>query len=178
MKTASGFCAVALCALGGSLFATRANAVEHGIYVGGAIGQSASGLDSGNINYTDHDMGWQLFAGVRPLKLLAIEMDYLDLGKANSGGSSAHTTAIGGYVLGFLPIPVVDIYGKLRIVSWHTDASTPNLSWHPSGGDVALGAGVQLHFGPVAARLEYQAIDANEAKTPSMVSLGLSYTFL
>lgn len=178
MNTAPKSIALALAALCGVLGASRAGAVEHGIYVGGALGQSASGLDSGNVNYTDHDTGWQVFAGLRPLKLLAIEMDYLDFGQANSGASSAHTKAIGGYVMGFLPIPFVDVYGKLGVVSWHTDASTPFYSYRPSGGDLAYGAGVQLHFGPVAARLEYQAIDVNEAKTPDMISLGLSYTFL
>jgi hypothetical protein len=178
MKATPGFGACAMCALAGLLGAPRAGAVEHGIYVGGALGQSASGLDSGNVNYTDHDLGWQLFAGIRPLKLLAVEADYLDLGQANSGGAKSHTRAVGGYVLGFLPIPVVDIYGKLGLVSWHTDASTPDYSWSPGGSDVSVGAGVQLHFGPVAARLEYQAFDAHEASTPTLLSLGLSYTFL
>ena len=178
MKLKSKFSALALCTLGGILCATRAGAVEHGIYVGGALGQSASGLDSGNVNYTDHDLGWQVFAGVRPFKLVALEAAYLDLGEAKSGGSSARTKAFGGYVLGFLPIPVVDIYGKLGLVSRHTDGSTPFYSFSTSGADLALGAGVQMHFGPVAARLEYQAIDASEAKTPSMLSIGVSYTFL
>lgn len=176
--SASRACALALCALGGVVCATRANAVEHGIYLGGALGQSASGLDSGNVNYSDHDLGWQVFAGIRPLKLLAVEADYIDLGEANSGSATAHTKAVGGFVLGFLPIPIVDIYGKLGLVSWHTDASTPAYSFRSSGSDVALGAGVQMHFGPVAARLEYQAFDAHEASTPTLLSLGLSYTFL
>ena len=178
MNSSPGSGTWALCALAGLLCANRAGAVEHGIYVGGALGQSASGLDSGNVNYTDHNLGWQLFAGIRPLKLLAVEADYLDLGEANSGASTSHTRAVGGYVLGFLPIPVVDIYGKLGLVSWHTDASTPAYSFRPSGSDVSVGAGVQLHFGPVAARLEYQAFDAHEASTPTLLSLGVSYTFL
>ena len=171
----NGLAIVAL--LAGCFYASHAAAVEHGIYVGGALGQSASGLDSGNVNYTDRNLGWQVFAGVRPLKLLAAEFDYLDLGEANSGSIKAHTRGVGGFVLGFLPLPVVDIYAKLGLVSWHTDASTPAYSWHPSGSNAALGAGVQLHLGPVAARLEYEAFDAHEASTPTLLSVGLSYTF-
>jgi len=169
--------ALALGAAATLLGATRAHAVEHGIYVGGALGQSASGLDSGNVNYTDHNLGWQVFAGIRPLKLLAVEADYIDLGATNSDANHAHTRAAGAFVLGFLPIPVVDVYGKVGLVSWHTDASTPAYSFRPSGSDLAAGAGVQLHLGPVAARLEYQAFDAHAASTPSMLSLGVSYTF-
>jgi hypothetical protein len=178
MKSASKFSALALVAVGSLLGATRAGAVERGIYVGGALGQSASGLDAGRVNYNDNDLGWKLFAGVRPFKLLALEADYLDLGQAKSGDTQARTKAFGGFVLGFLPLPVVDIYGKVGVMSWHTDASSPTFSLKTNGGDLALGAGVQLHFGPVAARLEYEAFEASAASKPSLLSLGVSYTFL
>lgn len=160
-----------------SLLAGNAGAVERGLYVGGALGQSASGLKIGNINYTDQNVGFKLIAGFRPLKLLAVEFNYLDLGDASTGGVTAHTKAVGGFALGFLPLPIVDIYGKVGLVSWRTDASSPALSWRPSGSDLALGAGVQMHFGALAARIEYEAFDAQEASTPTLLSIGLTYTF-
>jgi hypothetical protein len=131
---------LAMCVAAGS-----AAAVERGFYVGGALGQSKSGLDTGNVNYTDTDVGYKLIAGFRPLKLLAVEVNYLDLGNASAGGVEAKTKALDGLVLGFLPLPLVDIYGKLGLVSWKTDASAPALSWSHSGNDLVYGGGVQVH---------------------------------
>jgi hypothetical protein len=34
-----------------------------------------------------------------------------------------------------------------------------------------------VHFGALAARLEYEAFDAQEASTPTLLSLGVTYTF-
>ena len=45
-----------------------ASAVEHGFYLGGSLGQSDSGLHSGNVNYSDTDLGYKLIAGFRALE--------------------------------------------------------------------------------------------------------------
>lgn len=169
--------AIAIVALSTCLYGGRAAAVERGLYVGAALGQSASGLQSGSINYTERNAGYQLLAGFRPLKLLAVELSYTDLGSASSGAVSAHTKAVSGLVLGFLPLPVIDIYGKAGLASWRTDASAPTLSWRPSGNDLVLGAGIQMHFGALGARLEYEAFDVQEASRPTLLSLGVTYTF-
>src|SRR3954470_20014610 len=155
-----------------------ASAVEHGFYVGGSLGQSDSGLRAGNVNYSDTDTGYKLIAGFRALKILGFEVNYVDLGNTSSGTTNAKTKALDGFVLGFLPLPVIDIYGKLGVVSWKTDAHSPNLSLNHTGSDLAYGAGVQLHFGALAARLEYEGFDVPQASTPSLVSIGLTYTFL
>ena len=167
---------IAIVALAGCLYGAGAAAVERGLYVGAALGQSASGLRNGSINYTERNAGYQLLAGFRPLKLLAVELSYVDLGNTSSGAVSAHTTAVSGWVLGFLPLPVIDIYGKAGLASWRTDASAPTLSWRPSGSDLALGAGIQMHFGALAARLEYEAFDVQEASRPTLLSIGVTYT--
>lgn len=169
--------AIATAVSAACLYAGHAVAVERGLYVGAALGQSASGLDDGAINYTERNAGYQLLAGFRPLKLLAVELSYTDLGSANSGAVSAHTKALSGFVLGFLPLPVIDIYGKAGLASWRTDASAPTLSWRPSGNDLALGAGIQVHFGALGARLEYEAFDVQQASRPTLLSLGVTYTF-
>lgn len=171
-RTLAVTAALAMCMAAGG-----AAGVERGIYLGGALGQSESGLRTGNVNYTDKDVGYKLIAGFRPLKLLAVEVNYLDLGNARSGGVEAKTKAVDGFVLGFLPLPLVDIYGKLGVISWKTDASAPSLSWSHSGTDLAFGGGVQMHFGALAARLEFEAFDAQEASTPTLLSLGATYTF-
>jgi OmpA-OmpF porin, OOP family len=165
--------ALALC------LATRdAAAVEHGFYLGAGLGQSESGLRAGNVNYSDSDTGYKLIVGFRALKVLGFEVNYVDLGNASKAGSEAKTKAFDGFVMAFLPIPVVDIYGKLGVVTWKTDASTPLFSLSNSGADLAYGAGVQMQFGALAARLEYEGFDIHQASTPTFLSLGLTYTFL
>lgn len=164
--------ALAMCVAAGG-----AAAVERGFYLGGALGQSDSGLRTGNVNFTDKNVGYKLIGGFRPLKFLAVEVNYVDLGNASTGGVEAKTKAVDGFVLGFLPLPIVDIYGKLGATSWKTDASAPSLSWSHSGTDLAFGAGVQMHVGALAARLEFEAYDVQEASTPTLLSLGVTYTF-
>jgi opacity protein-like surface antigen len=180
MQRFLGTCAVlALCVVSG-----RASAVEHGFYLGGSLGQSESGLRLGNVNYSDSDVGYKLIAGFRAIKLLAFEVNYVDLGKANSNGVEAKTKALDAFVVGFLPIPVVDIYGKLGVVSWKTDASASSgpgysgFSISHNGSDLAYGAGVQMNFGALAARLEWEGFDVSQSSTPSLLSIGVTYTFL
>ena len=172
-RTLVACAALAMCAAAGNAFA-----VEHGFYVGGGLGQSDSGLHAGNVNYSDNDMGYKLIAGFRALKLLAVELNYVDLGNTNSGGVEAKTRALDGFVMGFLPLPVVDIYGKVGLVNWKTDSSSPSFSVSHNGSDLAYGAGVQMHFGALAARLEFEAFDVQQASTPTLLSLGVTYTFL
>jgi len=164
---------LALCAAAGP-----ASAVEHGFYVGGSLGQSESGLRAGNVDYSDSDFGYKLIAGFRLIKLLAFEVNYVDLGSTSSEGVNAKTKALDGFVMGFLPLPLIDIYGKVGVVSWQTDAHSPNFSLSHNGSDLAYGAGVQVNFGALAARLEYEGFDVTQASKPSLLSIGLTYTFL
>jgi opacity protein-like surface antigen len=117
--------------------------------------------------------------------VLAFEVNYVDLGNASTSGAQAKTKAVDGFVLAILPIPLVDIYGKLGVVSWKTDASTtginapgyPGFSFSHNGSDLAYGVGVQMNFGAISARLEYEGFDIQQASTPTLLSLGVTYTF-
>jgi hypothetical protein len=154
-------------------------AVDKGFYIGAALGQTESGVRDNNFNFKDRDQGYKLIAGIRMLGVLGAELNYVDLGTSSVGGARARTKATDAFAMVFLPIPLVDVYGKVGYVAWKTDASAPTLaSFHRSGSDLAYGAGVQLHFGSVSARLEYEAFDAKEAARPNMLSLGATYTFL
>ena len=153
-------------------------AADHGFYVGAGLGQSESGVRAGSFNFKDRDTGYKLIAGFRPLDLFAVELNYLDLGKPSGGGQQSKTTAADGFVLVFLPLPIIDVYGKVGLVSWKTDASAPALSLRRSGSDFALGAGLQFHLGSLAVRLEYEALNANELAKPTFLTLGATYTFL
>ncbi len=164
--------ALVMCASAGSAFA-----VERGLYLGASLGQSQSGLHNGGVNYSDSDLGYKVIAGFRPFKLLAFEVNYVDLGRTSSNGVEAKTKALDGFVLGFLPLPIVDIYGKVGLVNWKTDSSSPSFSLSRNGSDIAYGAGVQMHYGALAARLEFEGFNIQQASTPTLLSLGVTYTF-
>jgi hypothetical protein len=155
-----------------------AHAADKGFYVGGSLAQTDSGVRNANFNFSDRDSGFKFIAGFRPLDLLAFEVNYVDLGQPRVGALQAKSSAVDGFVMAFLPIPLVDVYGKVGLVSWRTAESGPGLSFHRTGSDLALGAGVQVHLGSVAARLEYESLNANELAKPSFISLGATYTFL
>ncbi len=153
-------------------------AADRGFYIGAGLGQSESGVRAGSFNFKDRDTGYKLIAGFRPLKVFAAELNYLDLGKPASGTQQAKSHAVGAFALVFLPLPIVDVYGKAGLVSWKTDASAPTLSFNRSGSDLAWGAGVQFHLGSLAARLEYEALNASHLAKPTFLTLGATYTFL
>jgi Outer membrane protein beta-barrel domain len=153
-------------------------AADHGFYLGAGLGQSESGVRAGNFNFKDRDTGYKLIAGFRPLDLFATELNYVDLGNPGSGAQQSKTKAVDAFAMVFLPLPIVDIYGKAGLVSWKTDASSPSLSFNKSGSDLAWGAGVQLHLGHFAARLEYEALNASTLAKPTFLTLGATYIFL
>jgi OOP family OmpA-OmpF porin len=153
-------------------------AADHGFYVGAGLGQSESGVRSGSFNFKDRDTGYKLIAGFRPLDLFAAELNYVDLGHPASGTQQSKTKAVDAFAMVFLPLPIVDVYGKAGLLSWKTDASSPTLSFNKSGSDFAWGGGVQLHLGRFAARLEYEALNASELAKPTFLTLGATYIFL
>jgi hypothetical protein len=162
----------------GLLCSGSAIAADNGFYIGAALAQTDSGVRSGSFNFKDRDSGYKFIAGFRPIDLFAVEVNYVDLGRPAAGAQRTSTTAVDGFVVAFLPVPVVDVFGKVGLVSWQTAANAPSLSFRRRGSDLALGAGVQINFGGFGARLEYESLNASEIAKPSFISLGVTYTFL
>ena len=141
---------------------------------------------------------WQVFAGIRPIRPFAVEVDYADLGgqanvfqTPNSCGTGfgscsvswdEDAKALAVYALGFLPLhlPTLDVYGKAGLARYKLNRSITDYN---SGGApidsrafpenstvFTWGAGVQAHIGIIGARLEYVGFD--KAST-SVYSLSL-----
>jgi hypothetical protein len=151
---------------------------EVGLYGGGSIGQSSERFHPSDYGLRAQNTGYQVAAGWRPLDLLAAELNYVDLGRAHSGINYADTDGIGVSALGFLPIPLVDVYGRLGLVNWRADVHAPFSSFHRSGSDLTYGVGAGMHWGSLGARLEYQRYDMSVASTMSLASVGVTWTFL
>lgn len=173
---------------------------DNGIYLGAGATQSDYGLSNpgGAQPFDDSTSGYKLIAGIRLLDSFAIEANYIDHGNATvpSGivclqfvtvpcpaNASVTAKTMSAFAVGFLHFPVVDLFAKAGVDSWKFDghsigAGAPAFTVNESGTDLAYGAGLQLHFGSLGARLEYERFDIVKNQSLDTVSLSFIYTFL
>ncbi len=166
-------------------------------YVGAGISRNKlSEITNGNLSFADIDhTSWKALAGVRPVSFLGVEADYMDLGSGSgnlfqpgSGGqSSTHSDAkaFAAYAVGFLPVPVpfLDLYAKAGLSRWKLEGDTttsagPGLfSFSRNGTAFAWGAGAQVHFGAIGARLEYENFNITNTNGAQIISLDAMLLF-
>jgi hypothetical protein len=162
------------------LGATAVVQAEDGLYAAGSIGVTQEHYDSSYLNASSNDVSYQIGLGYRVFGVLAGELDYVGFPRAYSGINYADTYGVGVSVLGFLPISLLDVYGRVGLFDYRTNAyqSAPfNYSFHESGSDLTYGAGVGMHWGNVGARLEYDGYNVSHANQLNIVSLGVVWSF-
>jgi hypothetical protein len=149
-----------------------------GLYAGGDVGTSSERFHPADYSLRAQNTGYQVDGGWRPINVIAAELNYIDLGRANGGINYADTDGIAVSALGFLPIPLVDVFGRVGLVDWRSDVHTPFVSLHRSGSDLTYGVGAGVHWGSLGARVEYRRYDMSVASTMSLASVGVTWTFL
>jgi outer membrane immunogenic protein len=170
-----------------ALLAGAVHAEGLGLYAGAGITRAkVDNVFGDNLNI--NDTSWKAILGFHPLGPFGVEVNYLDLGSetrrfAGLGGAHADAKAFAAYAVGFLPLPlpIVDIYGKLGAARWQLSGNTtsPNLfALSDHGTNFAWGVGAQAHFGRIAGRLEYERFDVNHTDGVKLFTLGATYTFL
>jgi Outer membrane protein beta-barrel domain len=163
------------------------------------IGAGLSNDNLRDIEATDSNLNstnWKVWAGVRPISLFAVEADYMDLGSETvaeplnfGGGGTTHISykAFAGYAVGYAPIPVpyLDVFGKVGLARWSSSGSSQGIGPGPggpgpflfslsdNGTQFAWGIGGQLHFGNVGARLEYESFSVRNTGGVNLVSLSV-----
>ena len=205
---------IAVVGCGTSAGALADNAL--GIYLGAGAGEShvrtgtevidpgpPGGYNGPDYKFDAHHSAWKVTTGIRPLSALGVELQYVDFGKASTGVAptgggtllAAQAEAVTVFGLGYLPLPLpfLDVYGKLGVARLRTSLKeigpiaiicpvgvTPCLpptfnqvNWTTN---LAYGAGVQGKIRKFAIRAEYERVSAGE-RTPDMVSLGVTWTF-
>ena len=182
------------------LISPLAWSADNGFYVGAGATQSDYGFSNPGAAqpFDDSTSGYKLIAGIRLLDSFAIEANYIDHGNATvpSGivclqfitvpcpaSTSLTAKTLSAYAVGFLHFPVVDLFAKAGVDQWKFDghsigAGAPAFTVNESGTDLAYGAGLQLHFGSLGARLEYERFDFARSQTLDAVSVSFIYTFL
>ena len=161
------------------LLAGAAMAADNGIYIGGSIGQANVEVEDDLADFDGDDTGFKVIAGIRPLDFLGFELNYVDLGAPEEGGVEVDATGIDAFAVGFLPLPLVDLFAKVGVVSWDSSVSVDGVEVvDDSGEDLAYGVGAQARFGSIAVRAEYEIFDIDDTDDVNMLSLGLTWTFL
>jgi hypothetical protein len=153
-------------------------AADDGFYLSGALGAAQQNYDSQIFDAHGSQTGYKFAVGVRPIDLLAAEVSYIDFGRAFNGINYADTNAVGAFALAFLPIPLVDVYGKVGLAEWRTDAQSPGFGFHRTGANVAYGAGVGTNWGDIGVRLEYERYEVSHSNDMGMASIGVVWAFL
>jgi len=157
-----------------ALGAGAAEADDGLLYVGAGLSKDkVQGITHTGVPFADIDKtSWKVLAGFRPIKLFAVEADYLDLGNRTNtfiSGASTHSDAkaYAGYAVGFLPLPLpfLDVFGKAGVSRWKLNGSASSAGTLPpssffavsdQGTEFAWGAGAQAHIGNIGGRLEYE----------------------
>jgi|SRR5580658_4643209 hypothetical protein len=178
--------------LGAGLAASTAASADDllGLYVGAGVGQSTLKQDYYQIDA--HATGWKVMAGWRPLSFIGAEIEYANLGSKDVTyaysnqhiSTDAHATAIFG--VGYLPVPLpwIDVYGKVgaaRVQNNTTQTYTSVSNIGPVITDntrtsVAWGAGLQFKFGMPAIKVEYERF-AGEQGNDSLLTAAVTLNF-
>ena len=183
-----------------------------GLYVGGAVSHADVSLNqSASYFYSPidlHHTGWKVMLGIRPVRIVAVELEYLDFGRTSYGGNAApptegpiyltaatHTKAAAAFAVLYAPIPIptLDVFGKLGAARTQFDSNgeffdifCPLKSIDPACPFFAnrITETDLAYGGGVQVRFGAAALRAEYERidatfgAPYMYSLGITWTFL
>lgn len=152
---------------------------------GGAGIMSSSVQNLRGTGFNIDNTSFKVLAGAR-FSLLGAELDYYHLGSESrsfyfGGGANADARAFAAYAVGYLPLPILDFYGKLGLDRWQLSGSStsPGLfQFSENGTKLAWGVGAQAHFGNLMGRLEYERLNMANTDGARVVSLDVAFNFL
>jgi hypothetical protein len=159
--------------------APLAQAADNGIYLGAGYVQSEYGFDDpGDVDFDDEDGGYKAIVGWRPIDNFGVEVNYIDHGDATVGDARIGAETISGFAVGYVALPVVDLFAKAGATSWKVDARSDGLSFDEDDLDFAWGVGIQARIWSIGARLEYEQFPIVDDEKLDTISLSFTYTFL
>ena len=171
-----------------SFLATQA---DTGFYAAAGVGRSSEQLDVGSAAYaapyevSGKALGLQIAAGYRPLPVWSGEAGYVRLGRASAGGSSATIDGLMLSALGYLPTPLLNLYGRIGILDARTygvygSPPAPRaVLIHHHDSNLVFGIGLTTNFrSNLNFRLESQGFQVTHATNTNLVSIALVWSFL
>jgi Outer membrane protein beta-barrel domain len=133
-------------------------------------------------------LSWKLLAGFRPIEYFAVEADYFgpvehNVNRSGSGlivYTHERVRNVAGYAVGWLPLgkSPFEAFAKVGVsdTSVKTSGQLDDMDVNKSSVQVAWGAGLQVHASRLGARVEYEEVDPNIARTSGLKVVSLSIT--
>jgi hypothetical protein len=185
-----------------ALFSSQSLKAE-GFYIG--LDYLNTKIDTGVTNISssldEKDNGYSLYAGMPINENLDIEISYQDFGEASLSGVSGNQFKIGATTYTFNQTATlkasadsygiaakpkykinenVTVYGKLGLHSWDStftvSGTTVAGSASADGTDIFYGAGIQVNYNNLVARIGYTIYDLDGEDVDS-INAGLAYKF-
>jgi len=174
--------------------ASLARADPLGLYIGAGLGEAQVKVDQAGFN--ESHAGWKAMVGVRPIRVLGAELEYIDFGHPSAspfGPSDAHVRGAALSALLYAPLPAstFDLYAKAGFSRLQTTGSgtLPGVGSCPvsfpdcallrfdrTDTRLAIGAGAQINVSSFAIRGEYQRF-VSDLGDPTLWSVALIWTF-
>ena len=174
-----------LAAAAAALFAGAMAQVAHangqdevsGWYLGGGVGQFNAGIDNVDQvdntidNWKDKDTAYKFFGGYRLNPYLALELDYMNLGKPSGAvvpgfNVDASVDGFAPYFIGTIPLgKFFEVYGRLGYYFYdatvgHSEAFNDRVEFDEESRDLVWGGGIGANIGEkLNLRLEYERFD-------------------
>ena len=150
-------------------------APDRGWYVGGALGRS----DVDEMDATD--TSFKVLGGYQINRNFAVELGYIDFGKATGGGTNFKGNALELVGVGMLPLAnQFSLYGKLGMARTEAEGSNALGSEKESSTEVTYGFGVQYDLNKnIGIRGEWQNyLDVGDGRSDvTVLSIGVVYRF-
>jgi len=171
-----------------SFLATLANT---GFYAAAGPGRSSSQVDVGSAArvapyvISGNPLGLQIAAGYRPLPAWSAEVSYVRLGRISSGHSEATIDGPMLSALGYLPTPVLTLYGRASVFdarmygAYGGPGPLQPVPIHHHNTNLAFGVGLSTNFSShLNLRLESQGFQVTHAKNTSLFTIAFVWSFL
>jgi hypothetical protein len=174
------------------LAAGGGHAAENGFYLGAASGETETRHQVGlGTLFDEQDSSFKVIGGWRPVDWFAVEGSYFDLGEVTLHQTvpdlSPFRLEQKGYdvfAVFLVDIAMFDLFAKAGAVKSSADLTTNTIAGPTSSvdrdTDFAWGAGAQVRFNKLAARIEYERLEISNGdsfKPPKVVSVGITWSF-
>lgn len=167
-----------------------ATAADTGLYLGAGYVRAEVNNVFGNSGYDFKidDNAYKAILGFRPIPAFAVEANYVNLGHQShgllGGSPNSHATAraFDVFGVGLLPLGPVDLYGKAGGARWKLSGNLLGrdatlFALDRDGTSFVWGAGIQAHWGPLGARLEYEHFQMPDTGGARLYTAAVTFTF-
>jgi len=153
-------------------------------YLGASLGAAfhntnLEDVTGDDFNLEGEEFSWKIFGGVRGGKFFAVEGGYVNFGKVNNTEDNtdleSKKTGWDLFAVGNLTAGSVDVFGKVGILWWRTEAKIDEDPFDTKGNDFAWGLGAAIRLGGLGLRAEYERFEVEGDDSLAMITAGIVF---